>query len=198
MTWLDQLADTAREHLNGMLPTTNPLESAKGFMSEAVAQRIRDEACAKAYGLLAQAHRSVAITIIWQNALLLLSLLPVYVLHSELPFYLAYAIVAGYSIYTVVKFWPLVRQLLKTRSITETLSAEVLVAINSELVHRQFYERAAIEWLGADLKKVAHDVARKLKPDVLTAAGNMGFTLLLTFVTFRLFIIPLLEQQAMQ
>jgi hypothetical protein len=197
MTWFDKLVTTATEQLSALLPA-NPVNAAVEFMSEAVAQKIRDEACAKAYALLAKAHRSVITTIVWQNTLLLLSLLPVYFLHSPVPFYLAYAVVAGYSVYSVVGHWPLVKRLATTRSVTQTLSAEVLNALNKELNQREFYERKAIEWLGADLKKIADDVARKLKPDVVAAVSNMAITLFLAFVAFRLFVIPMLEQRALQ
>lgn len=197
MSWLDSALETVKSKIKKYLPETNPIDAAKDFMSEAVAQRIREEACTRGYTLLAEAHRNVVVTIVWQNSLLLLSLLPVYFLHSAIPFYVAYAVVAGYSLYTIVKAWPWVRQLFKTRSITQTLSAEVLVAINTELTQRQYYERKAVEWLCADLKKIADDVARKLKPDVIAAATNMAITLLLAFVAFRLFVIPLLEQRAL-
>lgn len=197
MTWFNNLVDTAREHLGALIPG-NPVNAAVEFMSEAVAQKIRDEACAKAYTLLAQAHRKVITTIIWQNALLLASLVPVYLVHSPIPFYLAYAVVAGHSLYTLAQSRHLVVRLAKTRSVTQTLSAEVLDAINKELTQREFYERKAVEWLGADLKKIADDVARKLKPDVIAAVSNMAITLFLAFVAFRLFVIPMLEQRALQ
>lgn len=197
MTWFNKLVDAASAQLSALLPS-NPVNAAVEYMSEAVAQKIRDEACAKAYALLAQAHRSVITTIVWQNALLLLSLVPVYILHSPVPFYLAYAVVAGHSLYTLAKSWPLLKQLGKTRSVTQTLSAEVLSAINAELTQREFYERKAVEWLAPDLKKIADDVARKLKPDVIAAVSNMAITLFLAFVAFRLFVIPMLEQRALQ
>lgn len=197
MEWFNRLVDTAKTGIAKAFPAFGALDAAREFISESVAQRIRDEACTKGYALLAQTHRSVLNTIVWQNAALLGSLLPVYFLQSAIPFYVAYTGVAGYSLYSVVSMWPLVKRLLKTKSITETLSLEVLAAIETELTQRQFYERKAVEWLGPDLKVISDDVAKKLKPDVLTAVANMAITLLLAFVAFRLFAIPLLEHKAL-
>lgn len=198
MDWLKDLANTARTKLGELFPALSPVDAARDFISEAVAHRIREEACSKAYALLAQAHSGVIRTIVWQNATLLASLGPVYFLHSPYPFYLAYTGVAGYSLYTVAKSWPLVLRLFKTRSITRTLSREVLESIDMELTQRQFYERKVVEWLGPDLKHIADDVARRLKPDVVAAVGNMAATLVLSFIAFRMFAIPLLEHRALQ
>lgn len=197
MEWLQNVLGVARATLTKVFPILGVVDAAQEFISESVAQRIRDEACTKAYEILAKTHRTVLTTIVWQNAVLLGSLLPVYWLRSPYPFYVAYVGVAGYSIYSVVSMWPLIRRLATTRSITATLSLEVLEAIKAELTQRQFIERKAVEWLGPDLKKIADDVAKKLKPDVLTAVANMGITLLLAFVAFRLFAIPLLEHRAL-
>ena len=200
MSWLNKFIDTdaIAQRIISLLPTKGPVDVAREFMSEAVAERIRGEACTKAYELLAKAHREVIRTIIWQNALLLVSLLPVYMLHSPWPFYVAYAAVAGYSIYAVGRYWPQLVRLVKARSITGALAAEVQAAMETELTQRQFYERKAVEWLGPDLKRIADDVAKKLKPDVVAAASNMAITLFLAFIAFRLFVIPLLEHRAMQ
>jgi hypothetical protein len=197
MSWFDKALTVAREQLGNFFPAVNAVDAAQKFISDAVAQRIRDEACAKGYELLAQTHRSVVTTIVWQNSALLLSLIPVYVLHSAIPFYVAYAGVFGWSMYSVIKAWPLVSSLLVTRSVTQTLSGEVLKAIETELTQRQFFERKAVEWLGPDLKNIANDVAKKLKPDVVASVANMGMTLLMAFVAFRLFAIPLLEHKAL-
>ena len=166
-------------------------------MSEAVANRIKDEARSKAYELLAQSHRSVIYTIVAQNAGLMLSLVPVYYLHSPIPFYLVYAAVACYSVYTVAKAWPLILRFLRTRSITGAISLEVLDAIKIELTQRDFIERKAVEWVGPDLKKVSDEVARQIRPDIAAAFVNMALTLLLAFIAFRLFAIPMLEHRAL-
>jgi hypothetical protein len=197
MEWWDKMVTAAREGLSKVIPSLNPVDAARDYISEAVAQRIREEACAKAYALLAQTHRNVVTTIVWQNAVLLLSLLPVYLTHSPLPFYIAYIGVAGYTCYSVAKSWPLVKRIIRTRSVTETLSLEVLAAIETELTTRQFIERKAVEWLGPDLRKLSDEVAKKLRPDILAAVGNMAITLLLAFVAFRLFAIPALEHRAL-
>lgn len=197
MDWFDRAIGAGKAALTQYFPALGAVDAARDFISETVAQRIRDEACTKGYALLAQTHRSVLTTIVWQNTALLSSLLPVYFFRSAWPFYVAYAGVAGYSAYSVWKMWPVVKRLIKTRSVTQTLSQEVLSAIEAELTQRQFIERKAVEWLGPDLKNIADEVAKKLKPDVMTAAANMGITLLLAFVAFRLFAIPLLEHRAL-
>jgi hypothetical protein len=138
------------------------------------------------------------VSIAWQNGLLLLSLIPVYFLHKAWPFYLAYCGVVAYSGYSVFQLRGVLARLLETRSITKTISQEVKEAIEAELTQREFYERKAVEWLGPDLEKLSDDVAHKLKPDVVAAGLNMTFTLLMAFIAFRVFAIPLLEARALE
>jgi hypothetical protein len=176
---------------------SSAVQALRGSVSEAVAQRVRAEACAKAYELMAQAHRTVIRTIAWQNGLLLLSLLPVYFLRSAAPFYVAYGCVAGNSLQSVFAYRSLVAHFARTRSVTATLSRELLGAIEQELAQRHLRERKVVQWLGPSLKSIADDVARKLKPDLIAAAANMAGTLLLSFVAFRLFVIPMLEHRAL-
>lgn len=196
-SWTGRLVSAAKTQLTSMFPALGAVDAAKDFISEAVAQRIRDEAVAKAQALMAQAHHDVIRNIAWQNGLLFLSILPVYLLHSAVPFYVAYACVAGYTAFSVYQSRGLVLRLVCTRSVTETLALEVRDAIEQELTQRQFYERKVVEWLGPDLTKLSNDVARKLRRDVLAAVGNMAFTLFMAFVAFRLFALPLLEHKAL-
>lgn len=196
-SWLGRLVDVAKEQVTSLFPAMGAVDAAKDIISEAVAQRIRDEACAKAQSLLMQAHHDVIRNIAWQNALLLLSIVPVYLLHSAVPFYIAYACVATYTAYSVYQSRKLVLRLVSTRSVTQTLALEVREAIEQELTQRQFYERKVVEWLGPDLTKLSQDVAQKLRKDVLVALANMGFTLVMAFIAFRVFAIPLLEHKAL-
>lgn len=197
MTWITQMFENAREQLSSLLPDTNPVDMAKDFVVEAVAQRIREEASAKAKSLLAKAHRSVLRTICIQNGALLLSIALVYLYHSPIPFYLAYVAVSLHSAYNVWTSLPLVSKMVLTWSITQTISGEVHSAINAELMQRQLYERKAMEWLGPDLRKIADEVARKLRPDVLAAFTSMAITLLASIIMFRLYMLPYLEQRAL-
>ncbi|WP_157641863.1 hypothetical protein [Burkholderia ubonensis] len=196
-SWTGRLMTAAKSTLSSMFPAFGAVDAAREFISEAVAQRIRDESCTKAHALMAAAHRQVLFNIMWQNGLLMLSLIPVYFLHEPWPFYVAYTCVAGYTLYSVIQSRALIQRLCRTRSVTQTLALEVREAIETELTQRQFIERKAVEWLGPDLKQLSEDVARKLKPDVMAAAFNMAFTLLMAFIAFRLFAIPLLEHQAL-
>jgi hypothetical protein len=188
---------TAKTALTSIFPALGAVDAAREFISDAVAQKIRDEACVKAQALIAQAHRKVIFSIVWQNGLLMLSMVPVYFLRAQWPFYVAYACVFGYSAWSAYEYRGIIWRLCKTRSVTQTLALEVRGAIETELTSRQFYERKAVEWLGPDMKRLADDVARKLKPDVLMAGFNMGFTLLTAFLAFRVFVIPLLEHRAL-
>jgi hypothetical protein len=198
MSWLESLATSARKGLGNIFPAFGVVDAAREFLSETVAEQVRQAACTKAYEVLAQTHRSVLTTVIWQNALLLASLVPVYFAQSALPFYLAYAVVFAYSAYAVIKARHLIVRLVSTRSVEQTLAAEVLEAMKRELTLRQFYQRKVVEWLGPDLRTIADDVARKLKPDVVAAVLNMAATLVLAFVAFRLFAIPLLEHKLLR
>lgn len=196
-SWTSRLLDTARSTLNSMIPAFGAVDAAREFIEETVAQRIREEACTKAYALMAEAHRAVIFSIMWQNGLLMLSMIPVYFLHAPWPFYLAYAGVVAYTLYSAIKARNLILRLCRTRSVTQTLALEVREAIETELTQRQLIERKAVEWLGPDLTRLSEDVARKLKPDVVAAVFNMAFTLFMAFVAFRVFALPLLEQRAL-
>lgn len=197
MTWIEAAYDKVTKQLQAAFPVLGAVGAAKDVISEAVASRIRDEAVAQTQALLTRSHRSVLATIAWQNGVLMLSLLPVYFLHSPLPFYAAYAGVAAHSFFTTIESWPLIRKFMQTRSVTETLAQEVFEAIEKELVQKPFYERKVVEWLGPDLRQLSQEVARKLRTDVIAAMVNMGFTVLMAFVAFRVFAIPLLEQRAL-
>jgi hypothetical protein len=196
-TWVSSLLDFAQSALSTYIPGIGVIGEAKDFISESVAQRIRDQACEAANTLMADTHRQVIFSIVWQNSVLLLSLLPVYLLQSALPFYIAYVCVAGYTIYSLVHYRDILFRLIRTRSITETLATEIHRAIEVELTKRQFVERKAVEWLGPDLKRLSSEVAVKIKPDVLIGFFNIGFTLFMAFIAFRIFAIPLLEQRAL-
>ena len=104
---------------------------------------------------------------------------------------------AGHSIYSASKAWPLLRRIVRTRSVTGAISQEVQSVIEAELTERDFIERKAVEWLGPDLKTIADDIARYLRPDIVAAAANMALTLVLAFVAFRLYAIPMLEHRAL-
>lgn len=187
----------AKSVLTNLVPGMGVVDTAKDMISEAVAQRIREEAVQKGRALLDEAHVDVIRTILWQNGLLVASLLPVYLLKSPVPFYMAYMAVMSYTLRSVFLHRGLLLQLVRTRSVTRTLSKEVQDAIELELTQRQFYERKVLEWLGPDLELISHDVARRLRPDVIAGVTNMAVTLFVAFVAFRLFAIPWLEHRAL-
>jgi hypothetical protein len=196
-SWTSRLLDAAKSTLSSVFPALGAVDAAREFISEAVAQQIRDKACVKAQALIAQAHRKVIFSIVWQNGLLMLSMVPVYFLRSPWPFYLAYACVFGYTLYSAYEYRAIIWRLCKTFSVTRTLALEVREAIETELMEGQLIQRKAVEWLGPDLERLSEDVARKLKPDVMGAAFNMAFTLFMAFIAFRVFVIPLLEHRAL-
>lgn len=67
-----RLLAAAKSTMTAIFPALGAGDAAKDFVSQAVAQRIRDEACTKARAVLAEAHRSVIIiNIFWQNGLLI-------------------------------------------------------------------------------------------------------------------------------
>jgi len=195
--WLSQALDSAKTVINTVFPVFDAADAAKEAISDVVAQRIREEARAKAYAVLADTHRKVLFNIIWQNGLLLASLVPVYLLRSAVPFILAYACVVAGTMYSIVESRHIILRLFRTRSVVQTLAHEIREAIEAELTQRGYYVQKVVEWLGPDLKEFSVDVARMLKPDVLAAAVNMAFTLFMAFLAFRVFAIPLLEQHAL-
>lgn len=194
--FFDQLLEKGKSALASIAPS-DVFDGAKSLIADAVAERIRTEANAKARALIAQAHRKNIRTIAWQNGALMLSILPVYFLHAAWPFYVAYACVVASTLHSLYEVRGLLARLLRTRSVTKTLAAEVQEAICLELERREVYERKAVEWFGPDLATLSDKVARELKPEVMVAVANMAFTLLLAFVAFRVFAIPMLEHQAL-
>lgn len=173
------------------------LEAPKKAISDTIAAKIKLEATLRAYQMLAGAHRSLINTILWQNALLLFSILPVYFLHSALPFYLAYTCVATYSVVVFAQSWPQLLTCIKTRSLLKPITAAVHQAIVAELCQLQYVERKVVEYLGPDIEELSSDIARQLLPDIRSALINMGLTLVMAFVAFRLTAIPMLEHRAL-
>jgi hypothetical protein len=173
------------------------LEAPKKAISDSIAAKIKLEATLRAYQMLAGAHRSLINTILWQNALLLFSILPVYFLHSAIPFYLAYAAVATYSVLTFAQSWPQLLHCLKTRSLLKPIASAVHQAIVAELCQLHYVERKVVEYLGPDIEELSGDIARQLLPDIRSALINMGLTLVMAFVAFRLTAIPMLEHRAL-
>lgn len=196
-SWFSDAVDAAKAGLAAFFPAVGAVVAAKDFISEQVAQRMREEAMAKAQLLINKTHRDVMRNIILQNGALLASLIFVFLLKSAWPFYIAYGGVVAHTGYSLYTSRALLSRLASTRSITGTLAMEVREAIDFELTQVQMFQRKAVEWLGPDLDKLSLDVARRLRPDVTAAAINMAITLLLAFIAFRVFAIPLLEAKAL-
>lgn len=198
--WFDKATTLLKVATGTLIPSIlvdKSLDASKNFISKQIADKIIGEASTRAYQLLAETHRSVIHTIIWQNSLLVLSLLPVYFLHSAVPFYVAYACVTTYTFVTLYQSLPLLKQFVETRSLHTMIKWAVRKAIDEELRQRQFYEQKIVEYLGPDLDVIADDVAFKLHPDIRAALINMGLTLFMAFIAFRLVAIPWLEHRAL-
>lgn len=182
----------------GELAVDLATEILPGFVSQSVAARIKEAAMFGAYEIMAKTHRTVLKTLIWQNGLLLISLPLVFLLHSAIPFYGAYGCVIGYTIWSMTHVWPQIVGLLVTRSLTKTISRTIRDAIQADLLRRDVFQRAVVEWFGPDLDKIAEEIAEDLLPDIRMYALNLAFTLGMAFITFRWFLIPMLEQRALQ
>jgi len=172
------------------------LRSPQKKITEVIANMIRDEARMQAYKLLAKSHRSAINTILWQNGLLLTSILPVHFFHSAIPFYIAYACVACYSVISVVQSWPQLKMWALTGSLITTIKCTVHEAILADLCQRHPLEQAVVQYLGPDLENVSNEIASEILPDIRAALINMGLTLIMAFIAFRLTAIPLLEHRA--
>ncbi|GAH31362.1 unnamed protein product, partial [marine sediment metagenome] len=158
--WFTGAVEVARTGLAAIFPALGAVAAAKDFVSEQVAQRIRNEAMSKAQALIRKTHHDVMRNILWQNGLLVVSILPVYLFKSPWPFYGAYAAVLAYTLYSLYNARALLMRVAKTRSLTGTLALEVREAIDLELTQVQMFQRVAVEWLGPDLDKLSLDVAR--------------------------------------
>ena len=196
-SWGERMLKKAITSVASIMPSVDSNNAAMSLISDAVSAKIQAEAATKAQLVLSSAHRTVIRNVLWQNGLLILSIGPVFYFRTAIPFYIAYACVAGYTLYSLYQERKLIGRLCRTRSITKTLALEVRDAIDLELTQRQFYERKVVEWLGPCLNKLSEDVARKLRPDVVAGVVNMAFTLFLAFIAFRVFIIPFLEKHAL-
>lgn len=168
------------------------------FVAQSVATKIKETAMFGAYQIMAKMHRSVLKTMIWQNGLLLISLPLVFLLHSAIPFYLAYAYVIGYTVWSMHCVRPQIVGFLVTRSLQKTISRTIRDAIRADLLRRDVFQRKIVDWFAPDIDKIADEIAGDLLPDIRMYVLNLAFTLAMAFITFRWFLIPLLEQRSLQ
>ncbi|MBC3861513.1 hypothetical protein H8K32_05315 [Undibacterium jejuense] len=172
-------------------------DAAQKIPESFIGEYIRGQARLGAYKFLFETHRSVINAILWQNALLLSSIMLVYFFQSAIPFYLAYAFVAIYSASIVLRSWPKLRQWFKFRSLFLIVKQTISEEIENELCRLPIYGKKAIEYLGPDLDTLSHDITDELLPDIRAALIHMGLTLVMAFIAFRLTAIPMLEHRAL-
>lgn len=174
-----------------------PVGTAKMIVSEAIAKKIEDEATVRAYQIMVSTHKEVTNTIIWQNGLLLASVIPVYFLKSGIPFYSAHTIVFLYSMYAIFNHKEYIFDFIRTKSILRVIQNAIRSAIDDELKNRHFYEQKVVEYLGPNLDKISSDIAQKLKSDIRNSIINICLTLVVSFIAFRLIVIPMCIDQAL-
>ncbi|MFZ6690038.1 hypothetical protein ACO0K0_20065 [Undibacterium sp. SXout11W] len=172
-------------------------DAAQKIPESFIGEYIRCQARLGAYKFLFETHHSVINAILWQNALLLTSILLVYLFQSAIPFYIAYSFVAIYSASVVLNAWPKLLEWFKVRSLFLIVKKTISDEIENELGKLPVYGKKAIEYLGPDLDLLSHNITDELLPDIRAALIHMGLTLVMAFIAFRLTIIPMLEQRAL-
>lgn len=104
---------------------------------------------------------------------------------------------ASYSALSVVQSWPRLKLWVLIGRLIKTIKCGVHEAILEDLCKRHPLERSAVQYLGPDLEKVSYEIAAEILPDVRAALINMGLTLIMAFIAFRLTAIPMLEHRAL-
>ena len=172
-------------------------DAAQKIPESFIGEYIRGQARLGAYKFLFETHRSVINAILWQNALLLTSILLVYLFQSAVPFYIAYSFVAIYSASVTLNAWPKLREWFKVGSLFLIVKQTISEEIENEVGKLPVYGKKAIEYLGPDLDALSHDITDELLPDIRAALIHMGLTLVMAFIAFRLTAIPMLEHRAL-
>jgi len=163
---------------------------AQGLVCREVEKRALLEAEAQAAKLLRETRNSIYLAIVWQNALLLASIWLSLHLGSVLPFCVSYVVVASYSLWCVAQHRQYIFAAIRTRSLFAVLRVEVRDAIVSALQQLGTIERFVVTHLEA----LSDKVARQVYPAVRSACVNLGVTLGLSFLVFRVWLVPTLAR----
>lgn len=167
---------------------------AQGLVCREVEKRALLEAEAQAARLLRETRNGIYLAIVWQNALLLASIWLSLHLGSVLPFCVSYVVVASYSLWCVAQHRQYIFAAIRTRSLFAVLRAEVRDAIVGALQQLGTIERFVVTHLGPDLEVLSDKVARQVYPAVRSACVNLGVTLGLSFLVFRVWLVPALAR----
>ena len=168
--------------------------AAHSLVCREVEKRALREAEAQAARLLREARNGVYLAIVWQNALLLCSIWLSLHLHSPIPFCASYLMVASYSLWCVVQHRQHIFAAIRTRSLFAVLRGEVRDAVVGALQQLGTIERLVVTHLGPDLEALSDRVARQLYPAVRSACVNLAVTLGLSFLVFRVWLVPTLAR----
>lgn len=188
-------ASPVGEAVIGAFPGAQMLKLVSDKLTATAEGALKDQIELQVYKRLMEFQHRTLLLVFWQNLALIASLFPVYWLRSPWPFYLAYV---GVIAYTISSLWQSRAMLIDIarKGLLQTLSSAIQKSVDEEVANRSRIEQIAISWVG-DTRNLAADVALRIKRDALVLFSNLGVTLVLSFVTFRLFVIPLLETKAM-
>lgn len=164
----------------------------RSLVCREVEKRALREAEAQAASLLRETRLGIYCAILWQNMLLISALWLSWRLASVIPFCLGYLVVASYSVGCVIRHRQHILQALRTRSLFAVLRGEVRDAIVAGLQRLGTIERLVVVHLGPDLEVLSENVARRIYPAVRSACFSLGATLTVSFLFFRVWLVPTL------
>lgn len=167
---------------------------AKHVVSKAVEKQAMAEAVSQSDELAKELRITVYLTILWQNAALLLAIGVSYWLGNGYPFYVTYALVFLYSLRSVYLNREYLFSLARNRSLFKVVQTEVLRLVRERMLALGTIERFVLDHLGPDLDQLSHKVAQRVYPGVKALLINLCFTLLLSFVVFRVWLVPTLAK----
>lgn len=168
--------------------------AAQGLVCREVERRALREAEVRAAQLLRETRNGVYVAIVWQNSLLLGAIWLSLHLHSLIPFGTGYLVVASYSLWCVMRHRQYIFAVIRTRSLFAILRDEVHEAVVGALQQLGTIERLVLTHLGPDLDALSDKVARQLYPVVRSACVNLSVTLGLSFLVFRVWLVPTLAR----
>lgn len=159
-----------------------------------IERRALQEAEAEAARMIRSMRGGIYFAILWQNALLLAAIWISLHMASILPFCAAYLAVAGYSVWCVTQYRRPIREVFRTRSLYAVVRREVREAVCSSVSRLGWLERLVFVHLGPDLDALSERVAWCIYPMIRSACVSMGLTLGVSFLVFRVWLVPALAR----
>lgn len=167
---------------------------ARGLVGREIERRALQEAEAEAARMIRSVRGGVAFAILWQNALLLVAIWVSLQMVTVVPFCAAYMVVAGYSAWCVAQYRRPLCEAFRTCSLFAVVHSEVREAVSGSVSRLGRFERLVLVHLGPDLDALCERVAWRIYPAIRSACVSMALTLGVSFLVFRVWLVPTLAR----